>query len=335
VSNVFNNPELVRPEVRDRVMGAAQALGYGGPDPKARLLVGGKANAIGIIPFAEIGLADAMRAPFFRMFMEGVAEVCDELGTSLVLISGADGAKGGGIRGALVDGFILTLPDEVAHIEPAKLRRLPFVVIDADVGPEINSVKIDARGGCRAAAQHLLDLGHRRFGIVSFMRHMGPPVVYPPAHNRPPEMAGRELDRDKMHGYADALEAAGIALDGVPVVQANPWDRDAAAMMLDAAPDATAILSMSDLQGIAIMAEARKRGLSIPDDLSVVGFNNIPQARESDPPLTTVDGMGVAKGRAAARIVFEGGPPRHEVLPAELVVRASTAAVRQKSKRNG
>ena len=328
-SNVFTRPERVRPEVRQRVEEVARKLGYAGPDPKGRLLRAGKFNAIGVIPSAEIGIADALKAPFFRMFLEGVAEVCDEFGTSLVLIPGA-GAKGQGIRQALVDGFILALPEELAHIEPARLRQLPFVVLDAEVGPEINSIRIDARAGCRSAAQHLIDLGHRRFAVMSFMRHIGRAVLHPPAAGRPPDIAGRELDQEKLAGYADALRGAGIQIDSVPVVQALPWDEEAAAMLLDAAPEATAVLSMSDLQAISVIAEARRRGMTVPKDLSVVGFNDIPQAGDADPPLTTVDGMGVAKGRAAARMVIGGGPPRHELLPAELIVRASTAPVRRK-----
>ena len=94
--------------------------------------------------------------------------------------------------------------------------------------------------------------------------------------------------------------------------------------MLDAAPDATAILSMSVMQAIAIINEARQRRLSVPRDLSVVGYNDIPDAEHSDPPLTTVDALGVQKGRTAARIVFEGGPPRHEILKPRLIIRAST-----------
>ena len=325
-SNVFSRPELVRAEVREKVETAARQLGYAGPDPKGRLLRAGKFNAIGVVPFADISIADALRAPFFHLFLQGVAEVCDEAGMSLVVISGNEEAKGGGIRQALVDGLILALPEELAHIEPAKLRRVPFVVVDAAVGPEVNSVRIDARGGCRAAAQHLLDLGHRKFAIVSFQREMYPPVFYPPAKDRPAEIAGRELDREKWEGYRDALEGAGISIDDVPVVKALPWTLGAAPMLLDAAPDATAILSMSDLQGISVMAEARRRGLKVPDDLSVVGFNNIPQSRDSDPPLTTVDGMGIAKGRAAAQMLLAGESPRHEVLAAELIIRASTAA---------
>lgn len=95
--------------------------------------------------------------------------------------------------------------------------------------------------------------------------------------------------------------------------------------MLDVAPEATAILSMSAMQGIAVMQEARRRGRSVPRDLSVVGFNDIPEAADSEPPLTTVDGMGMEKGRVAARMVLEGGPPRNEVLPARLLLRGSTA----------
>ena len=108
------------------------------------------------------------------------------------------------------------------------------------------------------------------------------------------------------------------------MVQTDPWDRDAARVMLDVAPNATAILSMSVMQAIAVINEGRRRGLSVPRDLSVVGYNDIPDAERSDPPLTTVDGLGVQRGRIAARIVFEGGPPRHEMLKPRLIMRAST-----------
>jgi DNA-binding LacI/PurR family transcriptional regulator len=131
-------------------------------------------------------------------------------------------------------------------------------------------------------------------------------------------------DQEKFHGYANALSEVGLDINDVPMVQADPWDRDAARMMLDAAPDATAILSMTVMQAIAVIKEARRRGLSVPRDLSVVGYNDIPDAERSDPPLTTVDSLGAQKGHIAARIVFEGGPPRHEILEPRLIMRAST-----------
>ena len=88
------------------------------------------------------------------------------------------------------------------------------------------------------------------------------------------------------------------------MVQADPWDRDAARMMLDAAPDATAILSMYAMQAIGVINEARHRGLSLPRDLSVVGYNDIPDAERCDPSHTTVDGLGVQKKGAPLRALF-------------------------------
>ena len=85
---------------------------------------------------------------------------------------------------------------------------------------------------------------------------------------------------------------------------------------------------MAAMQAIAVMGEARRRGLSVPHDLSVVGFNDIPEAAASVPPLTTVDGMNEEKGRIAARMLFEGGPVRREVLATRLILRGSTATAR-------
>ncbi len=322
VSYVFNNPERVGRDMRLRVEEAARRLGFAGPDPKGRLLRAGKVNAIGVIPPGAYSMAN-MFTGYFPRFMAGVAEVCDERGASLTLVSGLDDDKTWGIRNALVDGFIVSPPHDAEMIESLALRKLPFVVIDVDGGAKVSSVNIDARSGCRAAARHLLDLGHRRFAILSFLRDLGPALVHLPRRDRGPGVAGMPLDQQKLLGYADALSPSGIDIDEVPVVQAHPWDRAAAALLLDAAPDATAILAMADLQAIEVMGEARRRGLSVPGDLSVVGFNNIPEAAPAN--LTTVDSNGAEKGRLAARLVFAGGPVRHETLPTTLMVRGTTA----------
>ena len=131
-------------------------------------------------------------------------------------------------------------------------------------------------------------------------------------------------DQEKLAGYAEALAEAGIAIDSVPMVQGQAWGPEAARLLFDVAPDATAFLSMSVMQALELLKEARRRGLAVPRDVSVVGYNDLPEAATSDPPLTTVDGMNVEKGRAAARLVLAGGEPRHEVLPARLLIRGST-----------
>lgn len=137
--------------------------------------------------------------------------------------------------------------------------------------------------------------------------------------------------RMKYRAYADALAEVGVDIGDVPMVQAEAWDREAAGMMLDAAPDATAVLSMGVMQAIALIEEARRRGISVPRDLSVVGYNDFPDAERCNPPLTTVDAMGIQKGRAAARMVFAGGPPRHEIIEPRLIVRGSTGPAPERS----
>ena len=324
-SNAFARPSKVRPEVRARVEVAARELGYGGPDPAARLMRSGKVNAIGVVAPARFGIADALRNSSFRMFMGGVAEVCDARGANLVVI--ADPAGSSAINAALVDGFIFGQTEHLSDIEVAKLRDLPFAVVDFDAGPGISSVRIDARLGGYLAAKHLLDLGHRRFAIISFLREFGEARHYPPAPDRDATIAGMPIDQQKMQGYGDALAEAGLSLDEVPVVQAHPWDGAAAGMLLDRAPDATAILSMSAMQGISVMASAKDRGIVVPRSLSVVGFNDIPEAASASPSLTVIDARNAEKGRLAAEMVFREGRPRKEILRPELLVRASTAPV--------
>ncbi|MGL4591568.1 MAG: LacI family DNA-binding transcriptional regulator [Aestuariivirga sp.] len=322
-SNVFSAPDRVRPELRQRVEAAARALGYLGPDPRAKLLRAGKVNAIGVIPPAELGVADTLRNPVFAKFLLGVGEACDSRGASLLIIP--DGPGHHGTRSALVDGLIFGRIENLAMVRPAQLRRLPFAVVDFDAGPEIATVKVDSRQGSYEAARHLVELGHRRFAIVSFLRSAGPARVYPPSRQRSPEAAGMFIDQEKLRGYADAFAEAGLDIAEVPIVQANPWDIAAAPIVLDAAPEATAILSMSVMQALAVVKEARRRGIAVPSQLSVVGYNDIAEAAQGEPPLTTIDARGVDKGRLAAEMVFAGGPPRQEILVPRLVIRKSTA----------
>lgn len=320
-SNVFNNPDLVRPKLREQVEAAARELGYAGPDPKGRLLRAGKFNAIAVMPPSDWGIVDSLRNPVFNLFLRGVGGACDAVGANLVIISESTGAEG--IRNALVDGFIFGRVEHLREIEPARLRRLPFAVVDFDPGPGVGSVRVDAHAGGHAAARHLLDLGHRRFAILSFLRQRAAARFHPAGVPRGPEAAGMPTDQEKYRGYAEALAGAGIDIAAVPMVQADPWDEAAAGMLLDAAPQATAILSMSVQQGLSVLEEARRRGRAVPRDLSVVAYNDIADAARSDPPLTTVDGMSAEKGLAAARMVFAGGPTRHEIIAPQLILRGS------------
>jgi DNA-binding LacI/PurR family transcriptional regulator len=324
-SNVFAKPELVRPEVRERVEQAAARLGYHGPDPKGRLLRAGRVNAIGVVVMDD--LTYFFNDPFNREFMSGVAEVCDQRGAGIALVSAVDrDSAAWGIDTALVDGFIIQcLEDGDRLIELARRRRLPFVAVDVDPGPEASAIMVDDRGGARAAAEHLLALGHRRFAILSLEILGDGRTGVVDAHRRMASKYGPT--RDRFEGYSDALRAAGIDFDRVPVIEVANDSRGAAAgaaTLFDVAPETTAILAMSDVLALAAVAEGRRRGRHVPGDLSVVGYDDVPEAARADPPLTTVAQPIAEKGRLAARLIFDPDPPRKEMLPVRLALRAST-----------
>jgi DNA-binding LacI/PurR family transcriptional regulator len=227
------------------------------------------------------------------------------------------------MREAVVDGFMIGSTGDRDLIENASNRRLPFVVMDVSPDPAIHTISIEARAGAYAAAQHLTALGHRRIAIVSVRRTRGGPIVHPPGTGRRIQ-DGIELDHEKLDGYADALAAAGLSLDDCPIVETLPSDPEAGRAILDAAPDATGLLVMSDRQALTILAEAATRNISVPGRLSIIGFDGVPETAMTTPPLTTVAQPVREKGRLAAQILIEGGPPRQLTLGVELLQRGST-----------
>ena len=330
-SNAFNRPEVVRPQLLKSIQAAARKLGYYGPDPKGRLLMGGKTNVIGFIPAGEMSVATAFNSPFLRKFLSGVAEGCDERGASLVVISGTEERKAWAIRNALVDGFILGHAEEVSLIS-VRLKKVPFVVMDLDAGPDVNSVRINGREGARFAAEHLIELGHRKFAIVSVLRKRGDAVWHSPGNLDRQLAASYPLDHEKLDGYGDALATVGISVNDVPILECyppSPWAEAGAHVLFDRAPEATAILAMSDKNALAVLDVARDRGIKVPNDVSVVGFDDAPDAVTSSPPLTTIAQPLVEKGRIAASMIFDDLHSRHEVIPVKLIVRGSTSAPRR------
>lgn len=321
-SNVFTNPERVRPPLRAQVEAAAKALGYAGPDPKARLLRAGKVNAVGVVVPGQWGVADTLRSPVFVQFLQGVAKACDKAGASIVLLPDAPGISG--VASAVVDGFIFGRIGQMEQLQGARRRKLPFAVVDFNAGPEVNAVLIDAHAGAKAAVKHLLDLGHRRFGFISFIRGSGPTHLIAPGPGRDLSKVGLQIDQEKLRGAAEALEEAGLSLDSMPILNAQPWDDSAAGLILDEAPQVTAIFAFSAMQAIAVIREAKQREIRVPADISVVGYNDIPAAAQCNPPLTTLDSQPVEKGRIAAEFVLAGERGRQQYLAPRFIVRQST-----------
>jgi DNA-binding LacI/PurR family transcriptional regulator len=333
-SNVFSRPERVRDSLRQRVEQAARELGYAGPDPKGRLLSSGKVNAIGVVPPAAFGISLFFKDPYTQLFLAGVSEVCEEYGVGLSLVSGRDDQAAWGIQTALVDGFILNSIEQASFIAPARRAHMPIVVMGPDGGPDASSVDITGEVGTRQLTEHLLALGHRRFIIGVPLDEFRPPVFHPPGSDRTlvaPILPAPE----RLAGIDSALRAAGLSLDAMPIVEACGTPEEEAAfgngaeLLLDNLGDATAVMSINDKFALAVLRCATARGLSVPRDLSVTGFDGVAESVTSVPPLTTAVQPVKEVGATAARLLLDGGPPRHVTLPVELAIRGSTAKPRR------
>ncbi|MDQ4117552.1 MAG: LacI family DNA-binding transcriptional regulator, partial [Actinomycetota bacterium] len=255
VSNAYNHPERLSPQLRARVLRTAQELGYAGPDPVAATLARGRIAALGLI--LEDPMSFAFTDPAAVLFLQGVTEVCERESLALVLIPGPTSPTA---RVALVDGVICycDLPDDGA-LATIRERQLPFVVVDGPPHPGAGHVGIDDRAGAYAAARHLLDLGHTRIGIV-------PMPLHDDGREGEPS-AGRQATtyyfgtRERLVGYRAAVEEAGLRWDGMAIEERAPYGRDAGrratAALLARRPRPTAVLAMSDeLAGGAVDAAA-------------------------------------------------------------------------------
>ena len=329
VSNAFSRPDQLSSELRGRILEAADQLGYVGPDPAARALASGRTGSIGLLLTDE--LSEAFQDAVATEFLISVADALtrEGLGVTLLTSGAATTAPANYVpaRDVAMDGAIVYICDPASpDITWLERRGLPMVAVDREPGPTAPSVNVDDRGGARAAAQHLVDLGHTRIGIITL--RAGHDVGDAPTENRPA--------RERMLGWREALDAAGIE----PVVQAARFHphhdpklsvETIARDLLDRPDRPTAVLCFSDAFAVTTIQVAESLGLRVPEDLSVVGFDDSRRAVESRPPLTTVHQEVASKGSEAVRVLMTlMGPNRPDeveriVLPTSLIVRESTA----------
>ena len=335
VSNAYNRPDQLSEELRERVMEAAKDLGYPGPDPTARGLRRGRSGAIGVL-YAD-RLSYAFADPAAVLFFEGVSRAAEEAGLGLLLVPGSISGKYDpeAVRGAAVDGFVVyCMAEGDRMIGAVRERRLPAVLVDdpPEASKEgMSRVGVDDEGGARAAAEHLVGLGHRRIAVVTF--ELAPQPVGGLADlDRQAETAFRST-RLRLDGYRTAVEVAGVPWGEVPVYECPENDpekgAEATRVLLKMDPRPTAILATSDQLAFGAIEAAKEMGFSVPDDLSVVGFDDVPEAARSNPPLTTVHQDHVQKGLLAgkmlvARLAGEQ-PEAPKTLETWLVERGSTA----------
>ncbi len=327
VSFALNDPERISAETRDRVLAIVAEMGYV-PDPVARALTTGRHGAIGLLLPQPIH--EALANPYLCEIVRGIGETCEERGLALTMLPPVRGALIEAARRAAVDA-LLTIGvgpgTEVAEL--LRKRHLPFVAIDGLAADNMVNVGIDDEAAAYELMRHILDLGHERIAILALM----PEVCAAPAScfSRVCEL--------RLAGFSRAFAERGRALDApeirvVPVEGSLEGGRRATLACLESGDRAampTAIVAMADAAALGAYAACRSLGISVPADMSIAGFDDIPQASLLDPPLTTIRQPGSEKGAKAAALalaLLAGDAVSHLVLRAELVVRGSTAAPR-------
>lgn len=331
VSNAFSRPDQLSVALRERILAAAQELGYVGPDPSARALARGRVGAVGILLTESVATAFADEVA--TGFLEAIARELGPTGMALTLLTSShEGSDVVPARDVAMDGAIVYSCDvRSSDIEWLVKRGLPLVYVDQPAVAGVPSINIDDHGGARAAAQHLVDLGHRRVGLAVL------------GFSGPYGLVDRIVDhehlvtRQRLLGWTEALTAAGIQPSMVRLPHCDDLTeagREAGRLLLTQDPRPTAILCFSDVLANGVVCTTEDLGLRVPGDVSVVGFDDSALAARMRPTLTTVRQPIAEKGRAAsaallASLASTRGPAaprraRHVVLPTELVVRAST-----------
>jgi LacI family transcriptional regulator len=305
---------LVSPETAERVIRAAEELGYR-PNRIARGLKTNRSSTVGVI-------VPDLTNPLFPPIVRGIEDRLGAAGyTALIASTDNDPDRERqafeAMRARQVDGFIIaTARLDRGLLDGTEAAAAPIVLVNRRLEDgSLPAVTVDDREGVRLAVDHVLALGHRRIA------HLGGPRALSTGHER-------------RLGFREAMEGAGVEIDEGAVRFAEAFtEREGARVcreLLDAVPEVTAIVAGNDLLALGCYDVLAERGLRCPRDVSIVGFNDMPFAARFDPPLTTVQIPHREIGAAAAGLLLErlagdGAPPRHVMLTPALVARRSTA----------
>ena len=315
VLNAATNGRVpISEETRQRVLDAIEELGYE-PDARAQALRSGNTNTIAlIIPdlgnphFCELatGIEEAARAAGYHLLLSSTT-MNDEYAVEIF----KDLARRRFDGLILASSFILKSEEAQATLEQVRQRGLPIVELSEHYG--VDSVGVDYREATREVMSYLLSLGHRHIGLIY-------------------GVGGHELAEDRRQPYRAGLEAAGIPIDEDLIVECGPTIEDgyqAAKQLLRLPSRPTAIIAVNDLLSIGAVRAAADTGVRVPQELSLVGYDDIPMAKYLVPRLTTVTKDAYASGKKAFEILMrrmqDPNLPRQKIqTSARLVIREST-----------
>ena len=316
VSRVVNGNPRVGPQVKAKVTLAIEELGYV-PNPSARSLMTHRTGAIGVVILES---ADRLFGdPFFGQLMLGINAGLAERDRRFVLMLAPTREEEARIErhlvSAQIDGIVLVGPHGADPLVKRLVRSgLPMVVSGRPVGsPSVSYVDSQNRDGAEAAVRYFIESGRQVIATIHGTLDL-------------PSAA------DRLEGYRDALRAAGRTLDPSLEVSGQYQARiaaDAMATLLARHPDIDALFAASDSMAIAAMQAIKDSGRRVPDDVAVIGFDDLPTALESNPTLSTVRQPIEAMGREMVRLVLQqvnepGAAANQVVFATELVLRGST-----------
>ena len=327
VSKVISNTPYVSEPTRQRVLQAIVELGYS-PRLAARSLTGNRTFVIGLaIPYEPNYL---FSDPFLLQIIQGIEETANERDYNLLLStarhSNPQSAYNRLLNTGYVDGVIILETSGGKELD-RKLQEsgMPRVSLgypltnshDNDQESGGQAVHSDDYDGALQATRHLLALGHRRIGVIN-----GPANL----------MVAME---ERLRGYRDGLKEFGLTFDPALMVYGDytlESGYPSAQKLLKLDPRPTAIFSFNDRMAVGALRYAREQGLRVPQDLSLIGFDDIELARASDPALTTIRQLAVEMGQTAALRLFnqinnERDSHNEVVLPIEFIIRSSTGPV--------
>jgi len=313
VSRVLNDHPHVRPETRAQVLQVIAATGFH-PDPVARSLSGRDAETIGVV--IPLTIRSLFEHPFFPRLVQGIAQGCSNQDYTLSLyllqsLKEENRFRARISRRQFLDGLIVTSARDADPLIPRLFdSQVPFVMHGRHEDPRVSFVDVDNLSGAHAGVTHLVRLGRRRIAMIC-----GP--------------SGSLAAEDRKRGYLDALRERRVAADEALVVCGDYTEAsgyEAMRRLLPHVPDA--VFAASDAMALGCLRALREAGQRVPEDVAVVGFDDLPQAATSDPPLTTVRQPIQRAGVLAVDMlidILENGaePARRMVLPTKLVVRSS------------
>jgi len=314
VSRVLNKTGRVKPSTRARILRIAEAMHYR-PDFHARSLAGGKSNGLGLI-------VSNLENPFFLDIFHSVEAQARHRGYEVVVANTDYQPKRlesavRWMQGHRLAGMALVVSERVpALIEELPTGKIPIVFYDVEVvGPKVSSIRTDYSAGMQKAVKYLHSLGHRRMAFVGHHASLQPL-------------------QERKRSFVSAVERYEGQVEYSVAAGADSPDggREAARHLLDARPGATAILCANDFMALGVLRALREAGLRVPEDVSVIGFDNIHLSEYAAPPLTTVniprEQIGMTICSALLPETEEAPAPTSVcVIGPELLIRDSTGPV--------